>query len=53
MVPVLEEGAVLPYGVVHPGYCEEGSKIGGVGGAHDEGEKPPAAHHNAHGHGVH
>lgn len=44
---------VLPYGVVHPGHCEEGSKIGRVGGAHDEGEEPPASHHDAHGHGVH
>lgn len=42
-----------PDGVVHPGHCEEGSKIGGVGGAHDEGEEPPAAHHDAQGHGVH
>lgn len=53
LVPVLEGGMVLPYGVVHPGHCEEGSKIGRVGGAHDEGEEPPASHHDAHGHGVH
>lgn len=51
-VPALE-GVVLPYGVVHPGHGEEGSKVGRVGGAHDEGEEPPASHHDAHGHGVH
>lgn len=53
MVPALEGGIVLPYGVVHPGYREEGGEIGCVGGAHDESEKPPAAHHYAHGHRVH
>lgn len=52
MAPALEGGIVLPYGVVHPGYCKEGSKVGCVGGAHDERKKPPTAHHNAHGHGV-
>lgn len=51
--PQLWRGMVLPYGAVHPGHCEEGSEVGRVGGAHDQGEEPPAAHHDAHGHGVH
>lgn len=50
---IWKEEWILPYGVVHPGHCEESSQIGCVGGAHDESEEPPAAHHNAHGHGVH
>lgn len=48
-----KEEWILPYGVVHPGHCEECRKIRRVGGTHNEGEEPPAPHHNAHGHGVH
>lgn len=51
-VPAPGGGMVLPYGAVHPGHGEEGSQVGRVGGAHDEGEEPPASHHDAHGHGV-
>lgn len=50
---IWKEEWILPYGVVHPGHCEERRQVRCVGGAHDEGEKPPAAHHDAHGHGVH
>lgn len=52
-VDVDQGEADVPYGVVHPGHCEESSKVGCVGGTHNEGEEPPAAHHDAHGHRVH
>lgn len=53
VVQIWKDEWILPDGVVHPGHSEECSKIRRVGGAHDEGEEPPAAHHDAHGHGVH
>jgi len=35
---------ILPNGVVHTGDGEVGGEVGRIGGAHDEGEEPPAAH---------